>query len=678
VPGANLAAELLESLPVPEPVRGGEILTVIVTTRDDRPVPGVVIEATPGDQSPLEPRRHSTDPPLTLEEELRRYAARLLRQHRTTVNGTTGSDGRAVLEGLAAVEHGVQARVPGYELAPRSRRVTPSTSVEFQATPLTLVQFDVRLPEGGQPARAGLDLRWEDTGTRDSGRHELWGPEDPAVEVPAGQAVTATATVRGDRELRSEPVEVRVPVGNTPPTVVLQLVGRSGITGQVLDLPAEGLIAVEAVLCSGSDPPPPGRRPRGRHGYERTYVPGGSDGRFELLDLPPGSYQVRIVGDHNQELAGTRVQVGGGVSQVTLRYPPPEVRPRESFAKVWVRTPVGGLAPKVRFELVFQGPRGRSGGRAPGERQEDGSFLVELPDEWPADARQSLLVVQADGYGEEAVPFQRTAATVIEVLLREPATLQVRVPGLAGSGLEHTLRVNAVVRRGTHRARAGRFELIDAETFEARAVTLGEVTVQLELPGDRRPSVPIASQTVQVQPGPNQVRLPLPVLCRVELVAEDVEPGTWVGARHRQLPGLWQRSAPFDEQHRAILEPLPQGPYLLVIRSREMAVEVRGDMTVLWQPGQQNVLAVSVRSPSGYLAEAGLEDGDLIVGVAGQRLATAAEIQAALFAIAAEEGEASLLVQRGAATLTVAVDALRFTTRQDLGGFWTPATRREP
>jgi hypothetical protein len=240
--------------------------------------------------------------------------------------------------------------------------------------------------------------------------------------------------------------------------------------------------------------------------------------------------------------------------------------------------------------------------------------------------------------------------------------------------------VRAFQPRGSSRHNAGQVEVIGPETFEITKIAPGEIVVDLMLGTVRFREVLLARRTVQLHSGLNQVRLPLPVLCRVELVAGDLAPGAHVSARHQDLHDRYtsQGAVTVDEEHRAVFEHLPPGPYLLRADGREMSAVIGGDTTLVWQPEVEDVLRVTISRPEGYLASVGLQSGDLIVGVGGQRLATAEEIQAALFRIAGEEAEASLLVRRGGATLTVTVDALRFTTRENLGGHWTATTGREP
>jgi hypothetical protein len=670
--GAALAA-----LPQPPRVQGSETLTVTVHTLAGQPVAGVEVEATPERESDTrEPRRRSGDPPRSPEEQLRSYAWRLLHDRRSTVTGTTGATGTCILTGLAPVQHHLTVRAAGYELDRKrgGHRPVPPATVEYEARALVLLPVRVLLPEGGAPEEAQVRVRYGNRGTGFQ-----WRPEDPDYELRADETATLTASTSGERELRSEPVEVREPAGSSPAPVVLQLVGRTGIRGQVHGLPEDGWYEVQALLHSGSEPPRLGRHRRVEH---RDHVRAHNNGAFELLDLPPGDYYVRLVADRDTELAATRVHVSDDVVTCELQCPAPETRPRDSYAKVWVRKPDGELVDRARLSMRLRSGGGSYAGGVHTERLEDGSYLVEHLEpeaDWHVQgAVERFLVVRVQGFGELEVPYQRVPATVIEVQLEEPATLQVRVAGLIGSGHESEVDVSVWKQDpGGGRSGLGRGKVIGPGTFEFEGLAPGEVLVRLELGSDHPFGEALLDQrTVQLHPGPNTATLSFPLLCRLELLADELDPGTWVRLRHlgtdERDPRA--RSGRIDDAHRAVIERLPAGEYRLRAGDRQMRVVLRGDATVVWQPEAQDALRVYVSQPQGYLGNAGFESGDLIVGVDGEVDATAAELQARLIEIAAERGQATVMVNREGATLTITVDALRFTTKDSLGGGWSRAS----
>jgi type II secretory pathway component PulC len=85
-------------------------------------------------------------------------------------------------------------------------------------------------------------------------------------------------------------------------------------------------------------------------------------------------------------------------------------------------------------------------------------------------------------------------------------------------------------------------------------------------------------------------------------------------------------------------------------------------------------MRVTIYRRTGYLAGAGLRDGDMVIGLDGEEFASEARMEAA-FALAREKPTVTLIVLRGAARLALNVDPSRMQDLVDAGGSLQPFPR---
>ena len=130
---------------------------------------------------------------------------------------------------------------------------------------------------------------------------------------------------------------------------------------------------------------------------------------------------------------------------------------------------------------------------------------------------------------------------------------------------------------------------------------------------------------------------------------------------------------------RAYLPRIPPGTYTLQTWSQggpeRMRIEVRGPTEVTFQGAVINALAITILDPTGGLARAGFQTGDLIVALGGQEFEGMQQMQM-LFMSAMSSGEpATLTVERAGNRREVVFDVAEFMDPAAMGGSMEPSTR---
>ena len=129
---------------------------------------------------------------------------------------------------------------------------------------------------------------------------------------------------------------------------------------------------------------------------------------------------------------------------------------------------------------------------------------------------------------------------------------------------------------------------------------------------------------------------------------------------------------------RAVFEPLVPGDYTLRTWGSKptdaMRVHVAGDTQVRFAPSPITSLDVRIHNRRGLLAQQGLADGDLIIGIDGEEFTDAFALEAAMMRGMSAE-TVTLTVLRGWRRVQVTLDPSALKGGGDMGGDIEPAPR---
>lgn len=698
-------AELLSAAPPPEPVRGTGKIAGRVRTANGKPLAGVKVEALPhGDPTPAAAADETKDPDAALEASIRKLVAEHQRAKALKREAVTNEAGEYAFSDLARRPHTVTAKLDGYDIAAvgNAWQVAPDATIDFLARPVTEVEALVLLPDGTKAERATILIRQPGQQKRKMSSMP-WSPSAPRLKLSAGTHELA-ATAGNDGELRSDPERVTVRAGEPAPAVALRLKKRPGIAGTVVFPEDETLESshaqVRALRFAGAVPAVEQLEQEGK----RAWAPPG--GRYAFPDLAPGTYLVGA-GREDAKLTVTQVvEVADALVNVDLTLPP--IDPSEALHVIVLR-PTGEPLEDVSFEATFTSSQGsassaRMASAASAVRRADGGFWV-FADESMAKKRlgggkdiKLTLDVISDEFGRKAVPVPAGESGPLVVRFSGAATLEVTIAGYAGSGLEDVISLSLVPVDGESDALGERSRRAsvsfgsDPPTPDAEGrQTFGpveegpyEVVVEVKVGGDAWDRAVAERVPVNLRAGANAITVGVPAVypLTVELGKQASLTVAPTKARDGHRPRPWWVHRTSDASGKVVFERLPAGSYTLTsfgeggpLGPAIMTVSVPGATEVKFTPELVNAIRVSITDPNGYLAQAGFEDGDLIVGVDGAEFVSSEQMMLAFMASLARP-EVKMAVQRGSQRFDIAVDGVKLMKGpHGMGGDFEPASR---
>ncbi len=662
------------------------------TVYDDQgqPLSGVVIigaRGGPGDEEdtpkkPIEIPTWRTGDGAPVDQDLREMVKKMvveeLTRRRDTLRVTTDREGKYVLKGIDTGVFHVQAFAPGLTIngASHSRpwEARAGSQVDFVATTLYAIQFDVRLPDGTQPDEAtimsessdGMDGGWGNS------LHETWFKARPEIRVGAGSyAFVAEGGVR--QRYKSEPQRVFIDARNRPTNLVLKLKGRTAISGKVLPGGDDPLPNHAVHVMHYQDAPPTDEKLQ--EDGQSHWNEEGPFGRYKFLDLKPGLYRIGV-STFGKLVYSESVQVAEGqYLEKDLRLPKPDA---PVGVVVKVLGPDGNLlrnaqvrAEKIEEEGKVQ-PWRRWWNRDEVEGvtvrpQPDGTFLVQRtkPD---VKVEDGVLIAQAGGFGQRAVAFPTSANGLIEITMERPGILNVNLTGVTKDQLQGTLLslqgkgsrylsqvTSSLWPQDTHCSfgplQPGTYELVlAAQGVYSHAEKVGVTVVSGE-----------NSATVAV-PGRHKLQVQMP--------KERATNHTYLRSAEDSSQHAWGGGNP-DSKGIVSFEGLFAGEYEIVTNGsfgeESMRVRVPAPGIVNFAPAREAMVRVRELDEGGYLKEVGLRQGDLIIGVDSERFASERPASALLRASLLVKSEGSLLIDRGGHEVTLSVNSEKFLQASDSG-----------
>jgi hypothetical protein len=217
--------------------------------------------------------------------------------------------------------------------------------------------------------------------------------------------------------------------------LVIKLEGRRTLVARLV--PVEGLSVPEGVefrlrrVEGGTDVDPASLKD------DQVRSGSVSQGRATWNDLEPGRYLVAAFLGGRYLLAHAIAEMGAGSTEIELPFDAP---PAGTYVTAKVLAPEGGPAlGNARFVAV-SGPVGRQRhDLADALKRVDGTWLVLLPEQLPADAADVLLRVSVGTYGTAQEPFDPRRPGTVTIRFNEPSRLRLVVERFAGSGVEGRL-----------------------------------------------------------------------------------------------------------------------------------------------------------------------------------------------------------------------------------------------
>ncbi len=629
---------------------------------------------------------------------MRAFIADRLWQKKATWKAVTNAAGRFELSGLP--EDGtfyVSARLEGWKIESEGGspvyKAKVGQELHFVAKPLLLLSVSVLLPDDTQPPYA--DIRFEEG---ESSSLHRWTPSDPQIEIkPGSYEVFANATIE-DTFYRSEKVPLSVEEGQTPPAVTLRLKAWGAIKGKVMFPQDQVPESVFIILCKVSKPEPPPLTRLNVTSHRQWPSPAKGDNSYRFAYLSPGLYYLAaMLSFRGPVCAEAFVEVLDRTVHQDLEVPP--VDPSQCII-LYVYGPDGKLLRDIRVQLLLKSKSFTQNAYPSKMRRKDGSYLLIVPkniaEEDPVFKSflshsfmessekgqiRFFLSVHSPKYGEKEVEFDPERDKEVVVTFGEPATLIVTFEGYEEKNYPGVVSVTLEKQEDP----MGSPWLSVSRASGENKVKLGPVepgSYELVATLSAGPlSRELFRMPVTLQPGDNSLSLTLPEL--YELIVHVANPGkNWAlilttEERKRGFVPLLDRKR-IDEEGNVIFKDLPPGRYVVKLeapgKGGEMIVSVSEQTEVVFVPKEFNAYRIYVWKKDGYLAKAGFQDGDLIIGIGDKQFEDFKSLTTAMAAAALLE-KVDFIVLRNGRTITIQADPKDFQDPHGMGGSLEPAAR---
>ncbi|MEM7165653.1 MAG: hypothetical protein AAF581_09320 [Planctomycetota bacterium] len=675
----QLLVSALDEIPDADYRPGDGTIHGTVTTVDGAPLVGVEVSAVPT-QTMLPLPRYDYDQD-SLEELVVRYVKRTRFRRRATGMAITGEDGAYRIAGLADDgEFRVLAQKDGWQFEMTqgsSIGVVPGDVVDFRASKVVKVPVSVVFADGRVAKSARLSVRSPGkSGRRSASRR--WHVDEPQIELRPG-TYTLSAEDSLEKRQESDEVEIVVAAGAVSEPVRLVLREQPGIRGRVLF--PDGEAADNAVVKwlrsrSGQAASPLQLAECDNSEHASSF----RQFRFECTKLEPGTYTVGVQRSWSSPVVAVQlVVVSEGMVEIELAIPPLK---REEYLQLAVRGPDGELRTDCSYSIRYKMPDGGTHGtNAQVVDQPAGiQWVVLAPPDGVAiaDLKGLTLTIDAEGLGKRTLEWSPGDPLEYDVTFQPPAELTIQIAGYAGSEYADRLRLN-VSQAGS--ARSSRtFRSSGAPSLDDEGVQVfgplepGEYIVSLSASLGRYESRNIAEISVSVNSGANQAVIALPPLY-VLTVRTTLDQGSElriqeVGKR------TFNRPLKVDADGVVRFEMLAAGDYLIIDRTsgmpEQMQVSVPAQLDIQYNPQQPNAVAVQITDREGTLAQAGLQDGDILVGAAGETFTDVLHMMGIVQKAVAAGESVVFEVQRGQQRLQVELEAKAFMGGPQTGGDLQP------
>ena len=676
----DVAMEIAREVHAARVEGGGESLEGIVEDDRGSPIPGVTVRATPGEHRTAEraDRGRSAPKPRTLEEVVRTAVERFHETDLSSVEATTGDDGRFSLQGLADRRYSVQAFLGGYDISPKPYRSEPGAFLRFRASEVASVPVEVILPDGTPADEAVLSVRRRDVSQRSE---ELWERSNPSIALAVHGRYDITAFISDqvrkrlglDLDYRSAEAEVTLRDGLPHEPILLELRGQPRIHGQV-KVPDPSLASTATVWYARVEDAPVDEtwlRDYGRSVYA-------SLGRYEINDTRSGTYALAASPHRDLPMSSIElVQVNGldvrrdlDVSGV----------PKERCLVLVARTSLGQPVSEIGVTLVTRSASSSSNSWPSVIRRGGGEFwvvaegaLADHLDGASPPGRRATLTVTSQGFAPREVPLPPGLRRV-EVTFEAGVKVTARVPAFDAS--EHLGRLTVSLERRDPDD-PERWDHIESESVRADgSAELGPAAagphrvrawLRVTTQGGRRSNTLVGKAELTVTDAPTTVTVPMLPLYKLVVRFDEEATGT-VRARSKD-DNFSLRATIRDRQ--VTFRDLAAGDYTVRYYggNATMTVRVPEQSDVLFEADTLSALQVRLNDGS-PLEDRGFRNGDVIVAVDGESFDSGERLRAGMIAADPATPHHVTVIRDGAAvTLTFDPSTL---TSKELGAWFSP------
>lgn len=631
-----------------EPVelrRGQGRIDGTVRTIEGNPLEGVVLVATAS--APLEPSfgrssRGAGNPPpsvSTLDEALNQAAERWQRDREKRFETRTDANGHYLFDQLPETGRRIYVRayLEDWKLSTLGEsRVATGTTLDFIATPVHGLAFDIVLPDGTRPERAAIQVS---TGQNRWNTYQ-WSPEDDRIRF-----VDRIATVRAyaepfpvedtagngvAAEFLSEPISLTEEhFGAGVARIELQI--QNGIRVRFAD-PNDG-VDLEVVALYRLSETRPDENPNWDSPLQSEW--GAADG-VAFTGLEPGLYLVGAGERRAEPVLSARVRVDQGFVDAELVGDPDR---ENDFLTVQCEGPDGGPLLGCGFRTRIKRSQWSTSNNGVRTRQSGlGLYRISFAElsegdvsyaDWPDDASVSLAIIHPT-YGEQLIEL-REGQREATVRFQEPASLTVVITGHSSeSATKNPIWIEVVRSDDPDKNgwRGGSDDGTKSPDAQGRVrftkLSPGLVEVRLLTSRNTFPRRAATKLETELRPGTQEVTMAMPVLHELSVHAPGLKKGEDLYLNQVRSdpndPWVGPHSAAVDSTGRARFASLVAGKYSLNDQ-RGGTIEVTiptGE--VLFEPRRNDCIRVTINDRKGSMFRAGLRGGDLIIAIGGVSL----------------------------------------------------------
>lgn len=659
---------------------GSGVISGVVTDTTGKPVEGVVVRLAPQytNRDYYQARRRDNDSGvprvLSLDETVKITVDQYQRTTGAMRQAVSAANGSYQFEGLPDQMYTVVAYSKRYEVAAEEsgwyQAVKPGETVNFTAKIVTPVSLQVLAPDGQPAKEANIIASSGSESSREmrNAGDNFWTPENTKIYLRPGK-YDIHAVVSDEENMfpgneggfiksDSVPVEVTESENGTP--VVLKLHSVPGVFGKVVfpknDIERNGYVTIMEV-AAGTEPDLKQLAKSDKGAWIGAYR-----SKYQFSDLKQGTYVVGVAREHRGEVvASAVVTIGETPVEQNLELPAPSAK---NSLIVLATNKAGEPILCNDFEFRIEQKNRTNSGGGKGARQSNGEYWVSLSSEvaalynkkWNAGTHLYLSVVSESlGTREvEIVEGQKNATVVFD----EPATLKITVAGYKGSGMEGRLSVTGAFSGGRGYG-AGHFTTkIGADgTGLSSKIQPGEYDIILNASkaDSEWNTTQVAKKTFVLLPGENLLTFSTPQLYNITVRFPKGYSGSHVSLQSGEERQHFS-SPEIGEDETALFENLPSGEYLLTVYHGQpeiMKVIVPTSGIIEFQPMKVNALRVRISSTNNEATKAGLQNGDLIVGVDGKEFENTQQMQMLFAAAMTKSEDSKLTILRGGNTVEV-------------------------
>ncbi|QDV08207.1 hypothetical protein Poly30_37430 [Planctomycetes bacterium Poly30] len=594
-----------------------------------------------------------------LEEELGDYAENRVKSRKKTRLAVTDEAGAFTLDGLEEGTHPIQGFLEGHVF--ESVPAETGSVMQLISKRVGAFEFDVRLPDGTQPAEAIVMATDSDDRERAVG---TWTPAEPTIRF--------TSTRIRCRVLSGEPAKVdwrEVAAEFRSPLATLDL-GVDGAGPHTLQLSQETQLRVQVIDESSILPridPWVSVRRLDVDGDEAKKLKRYRSGPFILTGLEPGLYEVTAGRGKSAPEATENVEVGAGLNETSITLG--DVDPTRFLV---VRCTAADGSPVTSIDFEYRADRkqgGSSSGDADASPKSPGVYWIDQAELGGSDLKLEELEMLSLT-AKSAVMGQLTQEVdpgggPIEFVFAQPGEVTVEVTGsLSGQlyvGLVPALKEDDDPNRWWQR-RSKAVKTESDGTAQVGMVQPGNYEVELSKRTNEWNVTPaIATLSVTVKVGENRFSIHAPELTELVIHAPDMEVGAHfqlhrLGAEDRN-PSYFGNDE-LDEDHRVQFEGLAPGRYMVNVWGETQAqMEITVPCgEVLFVADVVNGFEVTQVTDGKVADRAGLRKGDVILAVNEHQVDGNGFLNR--FWVELSEGPSTIQVLRGGREIQIELEKL--------------------